>query len=266
MSTVILKFGGAAVKDSKSILNTADIILSRKLDFDHIVVVVSAMGSTTDNLIALARSVHPSPPKRELDMLVSIGERVSISLLAMALERKGVSAISFTGSQTGIITTNEHHRARIINVKPSRLVSHLKNKEFVIVAGFQGVSEEKEITTLGRGGSDTSAVALGIALKAKHVEFYKDVEGIYSMDPKLNPKAHIISKLSHEEALSLICKSEHQVLHERAIKLAKEASLPLLVRSFKTYFEKKGSLGTEIGQSQMISQKEPFRYELACEI
>ncbi len=263
-STVVLKFGGASLKDSKSILNVAEIIISRKKKFIHVVAVVSAMGTTTDDLIALAKSINPNPPKRELDMLVSIGERVSISLLAMALERKGVSAISFTGSQTGIITTKEHHQARIIDVRQSRLLQHLKNKELVIVAGFQGVSEDKEITTLGRGGSDTSAVALGVALGAEHIDFFKDLNCIYTDDPKKNLNAKLLDSICHDEALVLMKQSKHQVLHERALKLAKEASLPLWIRSYETFFDKKELQYTIVSTKDKCLKKESFKYELTC--
>src|ERR1700733_7657312 len=169
--TLIMKFGGAAVKTPESFSCLADLIIKRSQNYPRIAIVVSAMDGMTDQLIALARLVHPSPPSREYDMLVSTGERVSISLLAMALFAKGREAVSFTGSQSGIITSNQHSEARIIDVRPSRLLPCLEKNKYVIVAGFQGVSKEKEITTLGRGGSDTTAVALGIALKAEKVEF-----------------------------------------------------------------------------------------------
>ncbi|MFN4174875.1 MAG: aspartate kinase, partial [Parachlamydiaceae bacterium] len=175
--TLVLKFGGASVAEPEHFSKIADIILYRKKEFNNIVVVVSAMGDTTNKLIDLAKKVNPNPPRREYDMLVSVGERISISLLAMALALKGQDAISFTGSQSGIITTEEHSEARIIDVKPNRLQPHLQAGKVVIVAGFQGVSKSGEITTLGRGGSDTTAVALAVALKAEKVEFYKDVIG-----------------------------------------------------------------------------------------
>ncbi len=203
---------------------------------------VSDMGGMTDQLDTLARQVHPTPPKREMDMLVSVGERVSISLLAMALELRGKEAISFTGSQSGIITTDDHLEAEIVIVRPIRLLSHLDQGKIVIVAGFQGVSLEKEITTLGRGGSDTSAVAMAVALRAEKVEFYKDVPGICTLDPKQMPKAKVISSLTYDAALTIV-NSGAKVLHARAIRLDKKNGLPLHVRSFSEEGE-----GTWIGE------------------
>src|SRR3990167_4091169 len=169
MAALIMKFGGAAVETAQQFDQIASLILKKEKEYASIVAVVSAMGGMTDQLETLARQVHPNPPKREMDMLVSVGERVSIALLAMALAMVVCGddprlAISFTGSQSGIITTNDHSDARILAVHPVRLIPHLRAKKVVIVAGFQGMSKEKEITTLGRGGSDTTAVALGVAL------------------------------------------------------------------------------------------------------
>ena len=227
-----MKFGGAAVRTPESFSCLAELILERKKEYPRIVVVVSAMGGMTDHLISLALQVNPSPPRREYDMLVSVGERISISLLAMALAAKGAGAVSFTGSQSGILTTGEHSEARIIAVRPGRLHPHLEEGKIIIVAGFQGVSENKEITTLGRGGSDTSAVALGVALGAEKVEFYKDVKGIFSKDPIHDPQAFFYSRLSYEEALEVVLQSGGRVLHPRALTLAQKNNLPLHVRSF----------------------------------
>lgn len=230
--TLIMKFGGASVQTPKHFSNIADIIIRRSLEYPRIVVVVSAMGGMTDHLISLANEVHPSPPRREYDMLVSAGERISISLLAMALAKKNKEAMSFTGSQSGIITSDDHTEAKIIDVKPSRLFASLEEGKIVIVAGFQGVSRQKEITTLGRGGSDTTAVALGIALEAD-VEFYKDVKGIYSSDPKKDPLAKYYQTLTHEEALKIVIESGGKVLHPRALTLASKNNLPLKIHSFE---------------------------------
>lgn len=227
---IIMKFGGASVASSEQFAKIADIILS-KAEHAHVVVVVSAMGDTTDQLLTLARRVHPEPPPREQDMLISVGERISISLLAMALHLKGREAISFTGSQSGIITTSRHSDARIRAVRPERLLKALGAGKIVIVAGFQGVSFEGEITTLGRGGSDTTAVALGVALGAVRVEFYKDVQGIYSEDPKKNPQAIYHPFLSYDEALS-IAHNGGKVLHPRCIELAAKNNITLHVISF----------------------------------
>jgi aspartate kinase len=230
--TLIMKFGGASVKTPESFSHIAELIFKRSVDYPRIAIVVSAMGGMTDHLITLAHKVHPSPPRREYDMLVSVGERISISLLAMALAAKGGEAVSFTGSQSGIITSNEHTEARIIDVRPYRLLPYLEAHKFVIVAGFQGVSSEKEITTLGRGGSDTTAVALGVALKAEKVEFYKDVAGIFLDDPKQEEKAPFFHSLSYPDALDIVNRTGGRVLHPRALKLAEQNALILHVRSF----------------------------------
>lgn len=227
-----MKFGGAAVADPGQFSKIAEIILRRYNTYNRIAVVVSAMGNTTDQLISLAKEVNPEPPRREYDMLVSVGERISISLLAMALSAKGHQAVSFTGSQSGIITCNRHSDARIVDVRPHRLVPILDQGSIVIVAGFQGVSRLGEITTLGRGGSDTSAVALAVALKADCVEFYKDVSGIYSEDPKKDSSAFHYPKLSYDEALEIIYRGA-KVLHSRSVQLAKSNKMPLHVMSFQ---------------------------------
>lgn len=242
-----MKFGGAVLKNPEIFSSLADLILERKKEYFHIVVVVSAMSGMTDNLISLAFRINPSPPEREYDMLVSAGERISISLLAMALAAKGVDAVSFTGSQSGILTTNQHREARILSVRPERLILSLNQGKIVIVAGFQGVSQNKEITTLGRGGSDTSAVALGIALGAEKVELYKDVKGIFSKDPIHDPQAFFYSQLSFDEALEIVNTSGGRVLHNRALVLAKNNALPLHVRSF---LDLTGE-GTVISQSNL---------------
>lgn len=230
--TLIMKFGGAAVESPESFSRISDLVIRRSKLYPQIAIVVSAMGDLTDQLIDLALKVHPNPPRREYDMLVSVGERISISLLAMALAAKGIEAVSFTGSQSGIITSNHHTEARIIDVRPWRLLPYLSDKKFVIVAGFQGVSAAKEITTLGRGGSDTTAVALGIALNAEKVEFYKDVEGIFPTDPKTTPGSAYYANLSYDQARQIVCESGGRVLHPRAIDLAKKNGILLHIRSF----------------------------------
>ncbi len=227
---LIMKFGGASVASTEQFSKIADIIQKRKRH-SHVVVVVSAMGDTTDQLLALARRVHPNPPFREQDMLISVGERISIALLAMALHLNQNEAISFTGSQSGIITSSQHAEAKIIQVKPQRILRALEENKIVIVAGFQGVSQQGEITTLGRGGSDTTAVALGVALQAKRVEFFKDVSGIYSEDPKKNSQAVRLPHLSYDEALAILEKGS-KVLHPRCVRLAEKNQLPLHVLSF----------------------------------
>jgi aspartate kinase len=242
MKRLVLKFGGASVASPEKFSLIADLILNRLMEVDQIVVVVSAMGNTTDELLQLARKVHPSPPKREQDMLISVGERISMSLLAMALELKGKQAVSLTGSQAGLITTADHSEALIIQVKPARALRALEQGKIVIVAGFQGVSHEGEITTLGRGGSDTTAVALAVALGAERVEFYKDVAGIFNADPKQNADAQLLPYLSYEEALA-ITRQGAKVLQSRCIDLAAKNHLPLHVLPFAN----PSSSGTWIG-------------------
>jgi aspartate kinase len=246
MKTLVIKFGGAAVATTDSFAAISEIVIARQRDYDQIVVVVSAMGDTTDQLDALARKVHPNPPRREYDMLVTVGERISISLLAMALAAKQRDAISFTGSQSGIITCNRHSNAQIIEVRPHRLLPHLAKGKVIIVAGFQGVSREGEITTLGRGGSDTTAVALGVALNACGVEFFKDVAGIYSADPKKDAEAQLLAELTYAQALKIVEQTGRPVLHPRCIRLAEKNHLRLFVRSFQT-FDGQNAVGTVIG-------------------
>lgn len=247
MSTLVMKFGGASVATPEQFAHIAEIILKRSLEYSRIAVVVSAMGNTTDQLLELARKVHPNPPRREQDMLVSVGEMISISLLAMALALIHKEAISFTGSQSGIITSSVHSDAKIIEVRPRRLLAELDQGKIVIVAGFQGVSKEGEITTLGRGGSDTTAVALGVALRADKVEFYKDVEGVSPEDPKKNPETPVFEKLSYEEALAIV-DGGAKILHPRCIRLAAKNNIPLHVLSFKTK-----ACGTRIGGVAALS-------------
>ena len=231
MTTIVLKFGGASVASVEQFKTLVEIIRQEKERGQKIVVVISAMGDTTDNLLALARRVNPHPPLREQDMLLSVGERISMALLAMSLAAEGLEAISFTGSQSGIITTSGHANARIVNVKPFRLLKALEEGKIVIVAGFQGVSTQGEITTLGRGGSDTTAVVLAAALQAEMVKFYKDVPGIFSSDPKVDPNASFLPTLSYEEAITLTAKGA-QVIHPRAVHLACKYAITLYFTSF----------------------------------
>jgi aspartate kinase len=216
------------------------------------------MGDTTDQLISLAKQVNPDPPRREYDMLVSVGERISISLLAMALAAKNLQATSFTGSQSGIITCDKHSNARIVDVRPHRLIPILDAGSVVIVAGFQGVSRKGEITTLGRGGSDTSAVALAVALGAAKVEFYKDVPGIFTEDPKVVPQAPFLPMLSYEEALAII-RQGAKVLQARSIELAHKNAVPLHVLSFMEAGRSE-AIGTLVGSLDSPRPNEP-RYE-----
>ncbi len=240
-----MKFGGAAVATPEHFSRIADIILQRMQEHKRIVIVVSAMGNTTDQLIALAKQVNPDPPRREYDMLVTVGERISISLLAMALALKNQEGVSFTGSQSGIITCGRHTDARIIDVRPHRILPVLEAGKVAIVAGFQGVSRGGEITTLGRGGSDTTAVALGVALGSTKVEFFKDVPGVFTHDPKKNTDASLYDHLTHEDALNIMLNGA-KVLHARCIQLASKNHLTLHVRSFNNVDNHQGTI---IGQS-----------------
>lgn len=250
MKTLVMKFGGAAVATPQQYCHIADLVISRRQEYSRIVVVVSAMGGTTDQLIELAKQVHPHPPQREYDMLISVGERISMTLLAMALCLKGQEAMSFTGSQSGIMTCGNHAQAQIIDVRPQRLEASLQQGKIVIVAGFQGVSLDKEITTLGRGGSDTTAVALGLALRAEKVEFFKDVPGLFSKDPKIHPEAELYSVIHYQEALDIVNRGA-KILHARALQLALKNKLPLQIRSFNpSHREHPGTLIHEAGSER----------------
>lgn len=234
MAILVLKFGGAAVAHTSSFAHIASLIAARNGQCDGIAVIVSAMRGVTDQLIALAKAVNPQPPQREYDMLVTVGERISCSLLAMALAAQGFEALSYTGSQAGIITCERHADAKILDVRPHRLLEPLSRKAIPIIAGFQGVSSQGAITSLGRGGSDTTAVALAIALGAQKVEFYKDVPGIYSADPKKVPDAKHHPHLTYDAALSIALQTG-PVLHPRSLQLAERNALPLQVLSFSDW-------------------------------
>lgn len=253
---LVMKFGGASVSKTESFLKIADIVIEKSKLHPEIAVVVSAMGNTTDQLLDLARQVHPNPPRREQDMLVSVGERISISLLAMALAAKNKEAVSFTGSQSGIVTCENHSDAKIVDVRPQRLLPVLKRGQIAIVAGFQGVSLSGQITTLGRGGSDVTAVALAAALGAHSVEFYKDVPGIFEADPKLYPEAKRLPEMSYADALQLAEKGA-KVLHARSLRLAAKNGIPLSVLSFDDPFR----VGTRIGASSERSRKIYYEVE-----
>ena len=199
MALIVQKFGGSSVADAASIKRVAKRVVETKKAGHDVVVVVSAMGDTTDELIDLAQEVTPLPPVREMDILLTAGERISMALLSMAIRELGGNAISFTGSQSGIITNDRHVDARIIEVRPYRVQDELAGGKIVVVAGFQGVSYRREVTTLGRGGSDTTAVAMAAALDAEYCEICSDVDGVYSADPRVVPEARRIGTLSYEE-------------------------------------------------------------------
>ncbi|MGI9126006.1 MAG: aspartate kinase, partial [Mycobacterium sp.] len=204
MALVVQKYGGSSVADAERIRRVAERIVETKRAGNDVVVVVSAMGDTTDELLDLARAVTPAPPPRELDMLLTAGERISNALVAMAIESLGAQARSFTGSQAGVITTGTHGNAKIIDVTPGRLRAALDEGQIVLVAGFQGVSQDsKDVTTLGRGGSDTTAVALAAALHADVCEIYPDVDGIFTADPRIVPNARRLDTVTFEEMLEM---------------------------------------------------------------
>lgn len=232
MNRVVQKFGGSSVADIEKIKKVAAKVKARRDTGAQVCVVVSAMGDTTDELLQLARKVSADPPRRELDMLLTCGERISMALLSMALQELGVSAISFTGSQSGIITDESHAQARIVEVRPMRIEEELGKGRVVIVAGYQGVSRAKEVTTLGRGGSDTSAVALAAALGAD-CEIYSDVDGIFTSDPRVVPSARKLEELTHEEMQELAAAGA-KVLNAQAVEHAREKGIVIHALSTHT--------------------------------
>ncbi|MFO0645449.1 MAG: aspartate kinase [Polyangiales bacterium] len=229
MNVVVQKYGGSSVADLERIGLVADRVVAAKRAGYRVCVVVSAMGKTTDQLLALARQASPSPPRRELDMLLSVGERTTMALLAIALSARGEDAISFTGSQSGIITNDRHFDARIIEVRPFRIEDELSRGRIVIVAGYQGMSYRREITTLGRGGSDTTAVALAAALGAARCEIYSDVDGVYSADPRVVPEAKHVAEMGYEE-LQEMAESGAKVLNAEAVAFAKRERIAIYAR------------------------------------
>ncbi len=230
MSLIVQKYGGTSVGDAERIRNVAQRIISARHAGNDVVVVVSAMGDTTDDLIKLAYQVTDKPSERELDVLLSTGEIVASTLLAMALKSMGCEAISFSGAQAGIQTDANHSRARILNIEPVRIVQEIKNGRVVIVAGFQGISKDSDVTTLGRGGSDTTAVALAASLGARVCERYTDVEGIYTADPRSVPEATKLKEISYDEMLELATYGS-KVMHPRAVELGQIYNIPILVAS-----------------------------------
>jgi aspartate kinase len=239
---VIQKYGGTSVGSPDRLKTIARKIVERKESGDRLVVVVSAMGNTTDDLVKLAHQVSPAPSRRELDMLLSVGERISMTLLSMAINDLGHEAISFTGSQSGIITDERHTNARIIEVRASRIVEELDRGKVVIVAGYQGVSRSKEITTLGRGGSDTTAIALAAALGARACEIYTDVDGVYSADPRIVPQAKKHAHLTYTEMMALSA-AGGIVLKKEAMEYAKNHGIDLIIRS--SFAEDAGTMVSE---------------------
>ena len=229
MAVVVQKFGGSSVADVDKLTRVAARVAARRRQGDDLCVVVSAMGDTTDDLLSLAKRISKDPPRRELDMLLTAGERISMALLSMALQEQGVEAISFTGSQAGILTSDDHATARILEVRPLRVREELARGRVVIVAGFQGVSARREITTLGRGGSDTTAVALAAALSAD-CEIYSDVAGVFTADPRVVPAARRQAELSYEEMQALAAAGA-RVLNAQAVEFARSTGIAIRARS-----------------------------------
>ncbi|MBE2998174.1 aspartate kinase [Nocardiopsis sp. HNM0947] len=253
MALIVQKYGGSSVADAEAIKRVAQRIVAQKKAGHDVVVVVSAMGDTTDELLDLAEQVSPMPPARELDMLVTAGERMSMALVAMAIENLGYEARSFTGSQAGVITTSLHGNAKIIDVTPGRIAEAVDEGAICIVAGFQGVSQDtKDITSLGRGGSDTTAVALAGALNADACEIYSDVDGVFTADPRVVPTARRIPQVSYEEMLEMAA-SGTKILHLRCVEYARQYNIPLHVRS--SFSQKPGTwIVSEVEESEGMEQ------------
>lgn len=265
MTLVVQKYGGTSLASPRHIQIAADRIKALRNSGAQVVVVVSAMGHTTDHLLKLASRTVKKPPFRELDMLLTAGERVSMSLLAMSLQEREVPAISFTGSQSGIITSSDHSQAKILEIRPQRIQEEIQKGKVVIIAGFQGVSREKEITTLGRGGSDTTAVALAAVLKAERCEILTDVEGIYSADPRIVKRAKVFQHLSYDECLELSRLGAK--MQPRSIELAKRFGVKVWIGSSQGSSDTGTKVGWIESEEKMekplikgVTTKEGFHY------
>ncbi|MDI6690161.1 MAG: aspartate kinase [Actinomycetota bacterium] len=245
MGIIVQKYGGTSVADTERLKKVARRIVKTKERGNAVVVVVSALGETTDELLKMAHEITPTPPERELDMLLATGEQVSIALLSMAINALGYDAISFTGPQVGILTDTTHTKAKIMDIRTERILDEIKKERIVIVAGFQGVTVDQDITTLGRGGSDTTAVALAAKLKADVCEIYTDVEGVYTADPRLVPDARKLPVISYEEMLELAA-SGATVLQLRAVEYGRNHGVLIHVRS--SFSDKAGTLVREVDQ------------------
>ena len=239
MALIVQKYGGSSVADAEKINNVARRIVATKEKGNEVVVVVSAMGDTTDDLIQLAREISSKPQERELDVLLSTGEVVSSTLMAMALHEMGYKAVSLSGAQAGIRTDTTYSKARILHIEPKRVVKELEKGNIVIVAGFQGITDDMDIATLGRGGSDTTAVALAAALKAQICQIYTDVEGVFTADPRLVTEARKLKEIGYEEMLEMAT-SGAKVMHSRAVELGQVYKMPILVAS--SFTDKPGTI------------------------
>lgn len=247
MGVIVQKYGGSSLATTERIRNVARRIIETKKKGNQVVAIVSAMGDSTDDLIALAKEISDRPPKREMDMLLSTGEQVSISLLAMAIESMGEDVISLTGQQAGIRTDDMYSKARIVNIVSTRLEQEIKDKSIVIVAGFQGINANDDITTLGRGGSDTTAVAIAAAVKAKVCEIYTDVDGVYAGDPRIIKGVKKLDVISYDEMLELATLGA-AVLHPRSVEVAKIHRVTIHVRS--SFTDTTGTLVQEVGDME----------------
>jgi aspartate kinase len=262
MSIIVQKFGGSSVADAEKIHRAARRAIRAKLEGHKVVMVVSAMGKTTDKLIALAHEVNPNPPKREMDMLLTTGEQVSVSLMAMAIEAAGHQAISFTGGQVGLVTDSSHTKARIRSIDAERIYKELDAGKAVIVAGFQGITEDGALTTLGRGGSDTTAVALAAVLKDSICEIYTDVDGVYTTDPRIVPQARKMNEINYDEMLELASLGA-KVMHSRSIEFGKKYNVPIHVRSSLTDTEGTMIVAQTQGMEDIVVRGVTLKKDLA---
>lgn len=249
MSLIVQKYGGSSVADTERVLNVAARVIDTYKQGHSVVVVVSAQGDTTDELIEKAKEINANPSKREMDMLLSTGEQISIALLAMAIEKEGYPVISLTGSQAGIVSDSNYGSARIKTIDTERIFKELDKKNIVVVAGFQAKNRYEDITTLGRGGSDTTAVALAAALKADLCEIYTDVEGVYTADPRIVKDASKLADISYDEMLELASLGAN-VLHNRSVELAKKYNVNMVVRS--SFNKAPGTIVKEVGNVEKI--------------
>lgn len=248
MNIIVQKYGGSSVADVEKLKKIAEMITAAKNAGNNVVAVVSAMGKTTNSLIETANEISPNPSRREMDMLLSTGERTTMALLCIALNELGIEAISLTGSQAGIVTNDRHNDARVIEVRPVRVQDELDKGKVVVIGGFQGVSYKRDITTLGRGGSDTSAVALAAALDAERCEIYSDVEGIYTTDPRIVKDAKHLPEISYQQ-IQEMAEAGAKVLNAQAVQFAKEAKIALYARS--TFKPGKETIIREVSKKEL---------------
>lgn len=265
MTCIVQKYGGSSLADVEKIMQVAEMIARVKQEGLDVAVVVSAMGKTTNQLVEMARGISPKPPRREMDMLLSTGERITMSLLCMALHRMGVESVSLTGSQCGIITNHRHNDAQVIEVRPFRVQDELAEGKVVVVGGFQGVSYKRDITTLGRGGSDTTAVALAAALDAQRCEIYSDVDGVYSADPSIVAAAQHLPEISYP-VMQEMSAAGAKVLNAQAVQFAKEKQIAIYAGSTfdrrKETIVRKIAPGRVVGVQAVVSEKEITRVRI----